>query len=1136
MQQRGSTTTMDSEETDNSSSAPSSRVSRSNSKLKVLVRSHAMREETSPPREPSPNTQHPQQQPLHSPCITLIPSPKISSSPVVVLSPSTNAPFLCKSPQCLSPTATLVPSSPNNSRSSPNPCASVDTGSPIERLQQDCYEEGVTSAFVTSSPKFTNNTNSSNQSSHSFKKKISCDCQTQNCLRCMRAQERNINNNLTNVNNNMTGSPNTLTVSRTNSRGKLRQQSSSLGSFDSSYNSPCLSRDSSSELYTDTSGVDLDQFIPETLNRNSKDRALMLQIEEDLVSFVKDRYRSLYKFPPMSSYQRMLVHRCAAYFGLDHNIEPTGKAVVVTKTRNTRLPDIEFKEHIKDDIIFSEEPRRSILKRDSNSMDGYSFKSPDRSFGSENRRSKSFEEREEEYEKARRRIFNREMRDESSEDFGWSEMPWSSTDSEYSSRYRLHTPEMYHRHPGRLLIKGHSEEMGEAQRPCVAKSYSFGGYGGNISVLSRGNSVMSTHSAGPRFLTKQGRIFPDSGASSVSWRLSPSSSGYKSQSQMSESVTPSPTSTPHPTAEIREDIGCEDEQQEDECLEKSDDNHIVWAVTDIQNVPKGSLIINPQTGQPLKNDDGSLYHYDPDNLPPNISLTPAKPPPSSSPKSSPQQSPKKSQSNKQSPSRKTTHIANSSTSPSLPFSPPLPANGSSTAQKSFTYVQNEPQQFAGYHTSYSSSPAVPEQATVFQQPYIVYSAPYGVYMPQQYDGRMEVSPTVAVSEVGSQPYYLPDGSAPAPPSVQTVTYQPTQPTPYWNQQIPYYQNTTQPAAATPPRYPSVPLQTTIQTQTQPAFVSPGYPATNFITSSTIQPTPEIQPVYPGQAVQVVYQSQGAPPNPVYYQNQPPIIYSQNPIYPPVSTTYPPPVAQQPVAPPQSLPAYPQATSTPNSCPSSTGPVLPGVGPDQQTLYNLAQSIQQMNLGGNGHCQAYLSNKGQQAQYDYRQRHGNNGLKGKQFKYFLMGSSQSSTGTSSPAATVIAAYAPQNPGMYRTPSETPPHHFSFPPNFSSPPMFKQVPNIRATTPGTSKSSRSPTPASDVTYFERQKMPLSTNLYQGMPYMVPSTDPRLISGRGQPNVYRQPSTQVIRPTNQGADNRNRNRKTKANKQTGLPPSGK
>lgn len=111
----------------------------------------------------------------------------------------------------------------------------------------------------------------------------------------------------------------------------------------------------------------------------------------------------------MSSYQRMLVHRCAAYFGMDHNIESSGKCVVVNKTKNTRIPEIEFKEHIKEDIVFTEEPRRSILKRDSNSMEDYGFKSPDRQYSLESRRSKSFEEREEEYEKVRRRIFNREV-------------------------------------------------------------------------------------------------------------------------------------------------------------------------------------------------------------------------------------------------------------------------------------------------------------------------------------------------------------------------------------------------------------------------------------------------------------------------------------------------------------------------------------------------------------------------------------------------------------------------------------------------------------------------------------------------------------------------------------------------------
>lgn len=52
---------------------------------------------------------------------------------------------------------------------------------------------------------------------------------------------------------------------------------------------------------------------------------------------------------------------------------------------------------------------------------------------------------------------------------------------------------------------------------------------------------------------------------------------------MSESVTPSPTSTPHPIND-----------KNDDGQKNIGDNHIVWAVTDIQNVPKGSIIINPQ--------------------------------------------------------------------------------------------------------------------------------------------------------------------------------------------------------------------------------------------------------------------------------------------------------------------------------------------------------------------------------------------------------------------------------------------------------------------------------------------------------------------------------------------------------------
>ncbi|CAG9813177.1 unnamed protein product [Phaedon cochleariae] len=1119
MQQRGTIVTVDSEEGENPSSSPPSR-SRHNSKPKVLVRSHAMREETSPPREPSPHRPPRLHHRPPSPRIELVPSPgppdpphhqhRLPSPPAVVLSPSLGSPGRGQSPA-----GTIVPSPRPMSRGSP------DRG----------VEPENEARFVTSSPNLTNKLNNSKngdlskQASHSFRKKYVCDCQNQNCLKCVNTQERNINNNLTNVNNNVMGSPNMLSVSKTNGRGKLRQQSSSQGSFESSSMSPCLSRDSSTEQYTDTTGIDLEMFIPETLNRNAKDRALMLRIEQELVNLAKDRMKTHYKFPPMSSYQRMLVHRCAAYFGMDHNIEPTGKSVVVNKTKCTRIPEVEFKEHIKEDIIFSEEPRRSILKRDSSSIEDYSFKSPDRSYSLENRRSKSFEEREEEYEKVRRRIFNREMHDGSSEDFGWTEMPWSSTESDCSARYRLQPPEMYRRQMGKL-IKGHSEETGEAQRPCVAKSYSFGGYGGGVSVLSRGDSVMSTHSAGPRLLTKQ-----DSAASSVSWRLSPSSSGYKSQSQMSESVTPSPTSTPHPTAE---GAGVETLTASDES-----ERHVVWAVTDMQNVPKGSIIINPQTGKPLKNEDGSLYHYDPHNPPPGLGHPTSKPPPS--PQKPPpreiQYSPKKPRSVKSSPTRKST-LTNSSTSPSLPFTPPLAA--APTPPRGYPYVPGEnaggvpPQQFGGYQGGYAQPPAA-ETGPVFSQPYLVYTAPYGVHVQQQYDGRMDVPP---VPEMAST-YYLPDSGC--PPPAQSIAYQHAQPAHYWNQPVAFYQNSAHPATNTPPqRFSSAPMSAA---HGQQGYLPTGYPS-NYIAAPS-QPQAgqsELVPVYPNQPLQVVYQNQPNPSNPIIYQNQPPIIYTQNPMYSSTSN-YPPPQVT-----PQQMPSYPQGTPTPNSCNSSASgqTYLPSSGHDAHTFLQLAQSIQQLSLGANMQGQGFLTNKGTQIpQYEYRQRGSNNTcLKSKPFcKNFVMGSSQSSTGTSSPAATVIAGYCPpQNPmGMYRTPPETPPAQFSaYPPNFNVPPVIlRQMSNPRASTPGTMRSSRSPTPASDITHFDRQRVSIPPNVYQGMPYVVSAADPRLIPGRGQPNVYRQPVPQITKPTgfNQGSDNRShKNRKTKSNKMSGLPPSGK
>ncbi|XP_053677410.1 protein encore [Anopheles nili] len=391
-----------------------------------------------------------------------------------------------------------------------------------------------------------------------------------------------------------------------------------------------MSRDSLCEPFTDQSGVNLLQFFKETLNKNFKDRNMLMKIEKELLSLAMDRTRNQMKFPPMSSYNRMLIHRVAAYFGMEHNVDTTQQCVIAEVTSATRIPDIRFKNLISDS--FSEEPRKSILKRDTHSFDEYHrfiggggggagggssgsglLHCPDR--GMLDRKAKSFEEREEEYEKSKRRLFkNREHDSESDQ---WQ---WISTDGGgvagggagggttlVDLNAARHQQKL---HNNRLLkVQSVSIEGRSDERPCVSKSHSFGGYGGssqNASLL-RGDSITSTKSAGARLFTKQ-----DSNASTnTPWRLSPSSSGsyltssYKTQSIRSDSVTPSPTG-----------YGSGDHTPEPCVPSPSATCGVMWAVTDMASVPKGSVLIDPQTFQPIVNQDGTLYHFDPSNLPP----------------------------------------------------------------------------------------------------------------------------------------------------------------------------------------------------------------------------------------------------------------------------------------------------------------------------------------------------------------------------------------------------------------------------------------------------------------------------------------------------------------------------------------
>uniref|UniRef100_A0A8C6T7V4 R3H domain containing 2 n=1 Tax=Neogobius melanostomus TaxID=47308 RepID=A0A8C6T7V4_9GOBI len=197
-----------------------------------------------------------------------------------------------------------------------------------------------------------------------------------------------------------------------------------------------LSRDSSQE-YTDSTGIDVHEFLVNTLKNNPRDRMMLLKLEQDILEFINDDNNQYKKFPQMTSYHRMLLHRVAAYFGMDHNVDQTGKAVIINKTGNTRIPEQRFSEHIKDERNMDFQ-KKFILKRDDASMD-----KDDNQVGSSSRASSS-----------RQSSTDSDMK-------CLEPRPWSSTDSDSSNR---------------------------TLRPPVTKASSFSG----ISILTRGTAWAAT--------------------------------------------------------------------------------------------------------------------------------------------------------------------------------------------------------------------------------------------------------------------------------------------------------------------------------------------------------------------------------------------------------------------------------------------------------------------------------------------------------------------------------------------------------------------------------------------------------------------------------------------------------------------
>ncbi|XP_037858976.2 cAMP-regulated phosphoprotein 21 isoform X21 [Chlorocebus sabaeus] len=268
-----------------------------------------------------------------------------------------------------------------------------------------------------------------------------------------------------------------------------------------------LSKDCSQE-YTDSTGIDLHEFLINTLKNNSRDRMILLKMEQEIIDFIADNNNHYKKFPQMSSYQRMLVHRVAAYFGLDHNVDQTGKSVIINKTSSTRMGN----------------------------RDGSGRTSGSRQSSSEN-------------------------------ELKWSDhqRAWSSTDSDSSNRNL---------------------------KPAMTKTASFGG----ITVLTRGDSTSSTRSTGK--LSKAGSSESSSSAGS-SGSLSRTHPPLQSTPLISGVAAGSPGCVPYPENGIGGQVA------------PSSTSYILLPLEAATGIPPGSILLNPHTGQPFVNPDGTPAIYNP---------------------------------------------------------------------------------------------------------------------------------------------------------------------------------------------------------------------------------------------------------------------------------------------------------------------------------------------------------------------------------------------------------------------------------------------------------------------------------------------------------------------------------------------
>ncbi|KAH6915911.1 hypothetical protein BKA70DRAFT_1092461 [Coprinopsis sp. MPI-PUGE-AT-0042] len=119
-----------------------------------------------------------------------------------------------------------------------------------------------------------------------------------------------------------------------------------------------LNTDSPSSASPVPSPPDVDPQIIEALK--SKDRIYVLKLGEQMESLIKEK-RPRVDLTPTTSYQRLLVHRCSAYYKLVPETDPLTKNIFVQRTPDSRIPERRMSELVPPES--SSQPAFKIMRR-----------------------------------------------------------------------------------------------------------------------------------------------------------------------------------------------------------------------------------------------------------------------------------------------------------------------------------------------------------------------------------------------------------------------------------------------------------------------------------------------------------------------------------------------------------------------------------------------------------------------------------------------------------------------------------------------------------------------------------------------------------------------------------------------------